>query len=131
MIRRIQPWLPALAWATLLFLLSARPTLPVGLESGLDKVAHFLAYLVLGALLARGQSRTRMSAAAACALGIAYGASDEWHQSFVPGRSTELGDWAADSAGVLAGVALYHWMRRRAWRAPAPLSGARTDSTPT
>ena len=32
--------------------------------------------------------------------GMAYGATDEWHQSFVPGRSTELADWIADTAGA-------------------------------
>ena len=129
--RRVQPWLPAIAWAALIFAFSARPTVPVGLDLGLDKVAHFLAYAVLGALLAHGQSRTGMSPATACVLGAAYGASDEWHQSFVPGRSSDVGDWAADAAGVLAGVALYHWMRRRAWRASTPIARARTDSSPS
>ncbi|MBW3628730.1 MAG: VanZ family protein [Gemmatimonadetes bacterium] len=126
--RRVQPWLPALAWAALIFLLSARPTVPVALELGSDKVAHFLAYAVLGALLARGQSRSGMSAASACVLGAAYGASDEWHQSYVPGRSADPFDWVADTAGVIAGVTLYHWMRRRPWSA-APVGGARTDNS--
>ena len=129
--RRLRPWLPALAWATLIFALSARPTLPVDLDLGLDKVAHFLAYAILGALLAHGQSRTGMSPATACVLGAAYGASDEWHQSFVPGRSTDPADWVADTAGVVAGVTLYHWMRRRGWRAATPRPGARTDSGPS
>jgi VanZ family protein len=128
-IRRIQPWLPALAWATLIFVLSAQPTLPVALELGTDKIVHFLAYAVLGALLARGQTRAGMPAAGACAIGMAYGASDEWHQSFVPGRSTDFVDWTADALGVVAGVTLYHWLRRRVWRAAPPLPGARTDST--
>ena len=38
-----------------------------------------------------------------------FGATDEWHQLFVPGRSCELGDWVADSLGgglgLLAGSA--------------------------
>jgi UDP-2,3-diacylglucosamine pyrophosphatase LpxH len=33
-------------------------------------------------------------------MGVAlFGATDEWHQYFVPGRSCELGDWVADSLG--------------------------------
>ena len=125
--RRLWPWLPALAWAALIFFLSAQPVLVVELGGDTDKLAHFLAYAVLGALLAYAQTRTGWPPAVACALGIAYGASDEWHQSFVPGRSSDLADWVADAAGVLVAVALYHWMRRRAWRATPPLDGARTD----
>ena len=125
--RRLWPWLPALAWAALIFSLSAQPKLVIDLELGSDKVAHFLAYAVLGALLAYAQTRTGWPPAAAYALGIAYGASDEWHQSFVPGRFSDVADWAADAAGVLVAVAFYHWMRRRAWRATPPLDGARTD----
>ncbi len=32
---------------------------------------------------------------------IIYGASDEFHQYFVPNRSSEVQDWLADIAGVL------------------------------
>jgi VanZ family protein len=47
-------------------------------------------------------------------LGVAYGASDELHQHFVPGRSVEFGDWVADSLGVCAGVFLQRfWGARR------------------
>ena len=126
--RRIQPWLPALAWAALIFVLSAQPTVPVDLDSGSDKVVHLLAYAVLGALLARGQSRSGMSAVTACLMGAAYGASDEWHQSFVPGRSTELGDWVADALGVVIGVTLFHWMRPWASRAAARFPRSRTHA---
>ena len=37
------------------------------------------------------------------ALGTSYGALDELHQSLVPGRSAELGDWLADAVGVALG----------------------------
>ena len=44
--------------------------------------------------------------------GAAYGATDEWHQSFVPGRETELGDWVADATGAAVALLLY---RRWSW----------------
>jgi VanZ family protein len=36
----------------------------------------------------------------AIAIGILYGMSDEFHQSFVPGRSDNIPDLAADAIGV-------------------------------
>ena len=36
-----------------------------------------------------------------------FGATDEWHQQFTPGRSgKDVGDWTADSIGGLAGSLL-------------------------
>lgn len=127
MTRAILAWLPAALWAALLFAVSSRPTLPVDLHSGIDKGVHFLAYLVLGVLLARGRRRTGGAAFWPPALGLLYALSDEVHQGFVPGRSPELGDWIADALGVLAGGALYH--RTRAARRPS-LPGAVPDSLP-
>ena len=33
-------------------------------------------------------------------LGVLYGVSDEWHQSFVPGRTAEWGDVRANAIGA-------------------------------
>jgi VanZ family protein len=110
---RLRAWGPFLLWAAIIFALSSRPTLPVSLGSGRDKLAHFLAYAILGACAARALPR-RESAPLAVLLGVAYGASDELHQHFVPGRSVEFGDWVADSLGVCAGVFLQRfWGARR------------------
>lgn len=55
-------------------------------------------------------SDSGMSAAggalAAWLIGTAYAMTDEFHQSFVPGRSCELRDVVIDSCGVLMGVLL-------------------------
>jgi VanZ family protein len=124
---RVRSYLPALAWAALIVLLSSRPTLPVPLEAGSDKIAHFGAYAVLGLLTARAFSATGYSAVAAILAVILFGATDELHQSFVPGRSADLADWIADSLGAVAGVSLYHWIMLRGGRTPRAAE-VRTDS---
>ncbi len=80
-----------------------------------DKVVHFSVYGLLATLVCR-QGRGWRAAGWALLAVSAYGASDEWHQSFVPGRTMELADWIADTAGAAWAVALYvGWQRYRLW----------------
>lgn len=123
--RRLLSWLPAAAWAATLFWLSSRPTLPGPEIPYFDKVAHFGAYALLGALLAWGADRSRAPLAVAVVLGLLYGASDEIHQMYVPGRSPDALDWAADAAGVATACFLYtRWRSRRAAARSAAGAGA-------
>lgn len=115
--KRLRHWLPAAAWAGVIFYLSSQPRLPAPDLSNFDKVAHFGAYALLGWLLAFATDRSRLPLALAVVLGVLYGASDEIHQMFVPGRSPELLDWFADAAGVFAATLVY--VRRRAGRTAA------------
>ena len=101
-------WVPALLWAAVLFAVSSRSTLPGDLGGGIDKLAHFGAYAVLGVLLARAAVGSRWSIAWPVLIGLAYAASDEIHQYFVPGRSADAGDWLADGLGVGAGCLLVY-----------------------
>lgn len=116
-------WAPAVLWAALIFALSSLSGLPAPPGGLTDKHAHFGTYAVLCALIVwgltdRAPARTTWSmAAAAAALAALYGASDEWHQSFVPGRHASALDVAADAAGaVLAAVGLRAWAIIRARR---------------
>jgi VanZ family protein len=46
----------------------------------------------------------------AALVAAAYGATDEWHQHFVPGRTMEMADLAADTSGAAAAaVAAWAW----------------------
>ncbi len=103
---RIRAWGPAAAWAGVLFLLSSLPDLPGpgGIPFG-DKLGHFTLYAVLGLLLALGRRRSRRAVPhlLLLAIGALYALSDEWHQSFVPGRSPDPLDWMADVIGLLSG----------------------------
>jgi hypothetical protein len=119
-IRALRPWVPALLCMAAIFVASAqhRVSLPDFDES--DKVSHLAAYSVLGAALAYGGAQAGIGPLPLMLFGSLYGASDEFHQSFVPGRSPDLRDWLADTAGVILGVlALHRFFSRRA-RAAAP-----------
>jgi len=103
-------WLvPALAYAGLIFYLSSQPNpLPFLTARLSDKLLHAVEYAGLAALLVLGLTHLgtvgrRRAALLAVLLASAYGASDELHQYFVPGRSCDLLDWAADTLGALAG----------------------------
>jgi VanZ family protein len=122
---RVRAWAPAVVWAAVLFLFSSRPTLPTDLGGGLDKVAHFGAYAVLGLLLAQGALTSRLAWGWPVLLGLAYAASDEIHQHFVPGRSPDVADWAADALGVAAGCLFLYRVR-----GGRPRSGSASANVP-
>jgi VanZ family protein len=101
---------PAAALA--IWILSSRPTLPLPPDVPLlDKAAHFAAYAVLAwatGLWFPGEAwRTRPLRAALIVTAVcaAYGAVDEFHQSFVPGRDMSAWDWLADVLGAGASTA--------------------------
>ena len=110
-------WCAVFVYAAFIFYLSSLSHPPVpylrALEKyNFDKVLHGVEYGVLGILLSRALSLTwELSGAwlffAAFILGSLYGASDEWHQSFVPLRECNIYDWTADSAGTALGIWIY------------------------
>ena len=102
-------WGPAALWAVVLFLLSELQGTDDILPAGSDKLVHGGLYLILGLSLAWGRRRTGFSVPGLLLMliGVGYGALDEWHQSFVPGRHSSVGDWVADSAGVMLGFLLF------------------------
>ena len=78
------------------------------IEHVVRKTAHAAEYALLGLLAAgmfyeKGDRREWIHAFALC---LAWAASDELHQLFVPGRSGMVTDVVIDGAGSLAGIAL-------------------------
>ncbi len=123
-------WLPVLAWAALIFALSAIPSLSSGLGTWdlvLRKAAHVTEFAILGALLVRAIG----TAAPALVAGVAYAATDEWHQSFVRGREGTPLDVAIDAVGVLAGILVWRELRRASGsRAPDAAPEPTTSHAP-
>ena len=98
----------ACAMAAFIFYMSSIP------GSGLPRnlgfwtvVAHFCEYAALAALVAlavRGKTRSLWAIVGVSVLVCSlYGASDEFHQLFVPGRSSDVVDWITDTCGALVG----------------------------
>jgi VanZ family protein len=108
-------WLWPLAIALLIVAASSRSAVAGPRIPHFDKVVHFFVYGLLATLVCR-QGRGWRSAGWTLLAVSAFGASDEWHQYFVPGRSCEWGDWIADTSGAALSVALYMgWDRYRRW----------------
>lgn len=96
-----------------IFLLSHQPegSIPLPTLPGLDKLAHLAIYGLLAAGLIRAfgqrmrQSRPGPVVMLTIMCCLLYGISDEFHQSFIPGRSVSSLDILADTAGaVLVGL---------------------------
>lgn len=82
---------------------------------GLDKVTHFAVYGLLATLVVR-LGKSPRSAWIAFAIVSVYGMTDEWHQSFTPGRDVEFADWVADTLGAALAILLYRrWDGYRNW----------------
>jgi len=100
-------WILTLLYMALIYFLSSLHTVHIpGSFEYMDKVIHALAYAPLAYLLYRalkGSGMQRYVILAAFALTVIYGSSDELHQYFVPGRTPDLWDLAADSAGAFIG----------------------------
>ncbi|MBI2082970.1 MAG: VanZ family protein [Deltaproteobacteria bacterium] len=111
----MKKWIPLLLYASFLFYLSHQPSIePPEFFGWLflsDKLLHVGAYTPFGLLLARAVKRHKLLIAFLGA--TLYGLSDEFHQSFIPGRMVEIGDLVADAVGGFVGGLLY--LRLQKW----------------
>lgn len=98
--------LPPFIWAVIIFVESsipghAFPSTPLGT----DKLVHIAIFFIFGWLVHRALTHqsfeliSNMSLYVTQIVTILYGFSDEFHQLFVPGRSADMYDMAADAAG--------------------------------
>lgn len=72
------------------------------------KLAHFSIYCLVGfsvmGFWCTFDIKNKYKLLWSILLGVSYAASDEFHQSFVPGRGPSIRDVCIDSAGVLTGI---------------------------
>ena len=107
-------WGPVVAYMALIFVLSAQPQPPLPTQLT-DKQGHSIGYFGLAVTVSRAlagglATGATLPAAATWTIAGAYAATDEWHQSFVPGRSADVHDWYADAIGAFLGAgACWAW----------------------
>ncbi len=118
-------WMPVVAWTMtfiwmgVIFWFSAQPFSANvteqylgGFNVPIRKLAHMTEFGILFCLWRWSISCTfgnaRHTPLLALAATIVYAASDEYHQSFVPGRSATLSDALVDSMGALCAWALWN-----------------------
>jgi VanZ family protein len=110
-------FLPVVAWLGVIFYQSSRSTLPFPRGFSIDLVSiagHFTEYAILAALLWWSVHRIvredRKRIAIVLGIALLYAISDEWHQSFVPGRYPDAFDVAVDVIGATCGLLAARWV---------------------
>lgn len=107
--------LAPLALMALIFVLSAQPDLDSGLgtlDLVLRKLAHAAEYALLTLAWAWAlRPATRLSAPLGALIALLYAATDEYHQTFVAGRSGSATDVLVDAIGVGIALALLRYHR--------------------
>lgn len=114
-------WVAVTAWMGVIYYFSDQSSfalLDTIWQPGLVSIsAHFTEYAVLAALLWLALRSTpalaRHAASIAFAVAVLYAISDEFHQSFVPGRYPDARDVLVDATGALAALLLLRWWARR------------------
>ena len=111
---RVGSWLCLIVWCMGIFALSAQSHLEISNHELLDfilrKIAHacvFGVLLVLASMTLRQEGmEVRRARLLALVFTLLYAVSDEYHQSFVPGRFGTIRDVGIDTAGALIALGL-------------------------
>ena len=113
-------WAPVVLYAGLIFYLSSQSYpeqfVPNFLLKLGDKALHAMEYGLLGFLCYRafrhaaGTWCEQHAVLLAVVAATVYGATDEWHQAFVPFRDSDRWDLATDLLGACVGVAVWAWI---------------------
>lgn len=82
-----------------------------------DKIHHTGAYFIMGVLAWRFFNGFFLNPLIISLISLSfcslYGLTDEWHQSFVPGRDADILDWFADTLGATIALCIIYFRKNR------------------
>lgn len=106
-VRRLFCWAGLILWASMIWLLSSQPNLEISDRDTLDlvlrKLGHMLEFgclFLLASMTLRQEGLRHRSYFAAAVVATSYAAVDEYHQTFVAGRSGHPRDVLIDCIGI-------------------------------
>lgn len=105
-------WLPAALIALGIYLLSDR-SYSVPMPTALAELLSILVHVIEYAALALALRWALVSPRLVMLLVFVFGLTDEFHQSFIPGRDATALDLIPDVAGAIIGLLLYELLLTR------------------
>ncbi|MFH1198906.1 MAG: VanZ family protein [Candidatus Omnitrophota bacterium] len=115
---RLKVWSPVLFLMILIFCSSAIPGKRIPkVFNHQDIFLHLIVYLIMGFYFARALKKTfpkitpQKIIMLTTIFMVLYGASDEFHQAFVPNRTVSGMDLCMDSLGGFFGGLAYQWRK--------------------
>lgn len=105
-------------YCSFIYWLSSRQSLPTPmLFMHQDKIIHMGAYFIMGIFAWRFfndyiSKPLLISFISLCFCSL-YGLSDEWHQSYVPGRDADVMDWIADTLGATLALCIIFFRKNK------------------
>jgi VanZ family protein len=114
--RFIRFYMPAIVWFVVIYTLSSLPgsAFPIITIPYSDKIVHIVIFFIFCALIDRAIMHqtafprlVNFHLYLSLAVVILYGFGDEFHQSFIPGRTADLFDATADVVGGCLYIFLY------------------------
>ena len=123
---QILKWLPALLMMVGIFLVSSRSPSELPdfgwADAIVKKGGHAIGYALLALLYWRAFDLKKEKRWVAWLLAVAYAVTDEFHQSFVPGRHPSLWDVILfDNVGTLISLSLADYSKQKRLSTPAPI----------
>lgn len=105
--KKIRYWFPTVLWFLVIFMFSTLESTPsnkiIWWDFLIKKTAHITEYAILATLLFRSLKQSfsiNKSLVFTFLICVLYAVSDEYHQSFVPGRHPKVYDVMFDTIGV-------------------------------
>ncbi|MBS3093296.1 VanZ family protein [Candidatus Pacearchaeota archaeon] len=103
-------WFITLFIAAFIFYMSSQTFQGGGGKGYLSYIYHFFVFFTLAFFLLLSSIKGKLNKEIffiSLLLAILYGMSDEVHQAFVPGRSSDYKDVLMDSVGIMAAAVIY------------------------